>query len=145
MMAKKKMAKKRKKSSKQSEEEYFVAITDSKAIKIPILEARKEILESLRLFSELKEIRKIKGQEKSQLRKQIKEIITLLNKIRVTLPKVNMPAGDVIIKEEPSKIMVAQPIQKRKQEPEELSLGSSKELDQIELELRAIESKLSSL
>jgi len=144
-MAKKKMAKKRKKSSKQSEEEYFVAITDSKAIKIPILEARKEILESLRLFSELKEIRKIKGQEKSQLRKQIKEIITLLNKIRVTLPKVNMPAGDVIIKEEPSKIMVAQPIQKRKQEPEELSLGSSKELDQIELELRAIESKLSSL
>ncbi|MCK5282318.1 MAG: hypothetical protein KAK00_02820 [Nanoarchaeota archaeon] len=130
-------AKKTKKNlQKDKKEEFFVALNNCEPIRVELLESTKMILESMKIFQELKGIRIRKIEEKNKLRKQIRAISSTMSRIKSELPVINIPEEAVSpklpIKETPP---VEQP---KKEAPPQKT-----ELDRIEDELREIEGKLS--
>lgn len=136
-MAGKKKAKKRKAS--ESKEEFFVALNNPSLINLSLLETRKSILESMKLFRDIKEVRRQKIEGKNKLRTQIRQISSLLGKIRSCLPHVNISSEvKEAIKEQPQQKPAAQVREEPKPKP-------PTELDRIEAELAEVEQKLSHL
>jgi hypothetical protein len=133
------MAKRKTKKKKETKEDFFVALNNPNLIRMPILEARKNTLESMRLFKEIKELRKKKIAEKTNLRKQVRQISSLLSKIKSSLPHVKLPAQKEV-KETLKEIEDTKP----EQSPKEVEKPKT-EIDRIEAELADIESKLSNL
>jgi len=125
-MAKKKVA---------ANEDFFVNVPDPAPIKVALLECRKAILESMKIFRKFREIRKEKNEEKTKLRKQLREISSILNKMRAIMPHVNLPTEEIVPKEsmKEEKQVSAQRAPKRT------------EIERIESELEDIERKLSTL
>ncbi|MBR9700200.1 hypothetical protein GOV09_07115 [Candidatus Woesearchaeota archaeon] len=130
------MAKKAKKKA-APKEEFFVAMNDPHVTRVSLLEARRKTLESMRVFQELKELRKQKIHEKSKLRKNLKHISATINKIKKTMPHINLPS-------EPKPKPVKKIVQIEKK-PATLPPKPRSELDRIEDGLADIESKLAHL
>jgi len=122
----------------EKKEEFFVAINSPSSNKVAILEARRDILESMRLFKALKEIRKKKIDEKVQLKKKIRQISSLLSRLKSVLPHTNIHLD---IQEKSIEKEFA-----REEAPKATpKFGSETELDRIESQLAEIEGKLSEL
>ena len=134
------MAKKRstKKVTTNQKEEFFVAIKDPSIIRVSLLESTKKVLESMKLFQEMKEIRKHKIEQKTLLRKQIKKISAMLGNIKSALPHVNLPTDIGSVEEKVPNV------EKPRAAPVERVKPQS-ELDRIEKELMDIENKLSNI
>jgi hypothetical protein len=142
MMAKKKSAKKIIKEDKQS---FFVAVNDAVTLRASLLESRKATLESMRIFQSLKDIRKKKVEQTSELRKDLKKIGSFLTKIKRDLPDMNIP--DKISPNQEKPKSAPKPVgEKPTPEPKKVEkTEAEKELDRIENELRKIEGKLSGM
>ncbi|MDO8480745.1 MAG: hypothetical protein Q7S65_02895 [Nanoarchaeota archaeon] len=87
------MAKKLNPRPKQ--DDFFVSISDPSGVQVPLLESRRDLLNSMRLFAQLKDIRRQKSAYKAKLRKQVGEITRHIADIRSSIP-------DVTLEEEPS-------------------------------------------
>jgi hypothetical protein len=131
-MAKKKAAKK--KAKRKDDGEFFAAVSNPEAVRHSVLETRRAVLESMRNFKELREIRKHKIHEKTHLRKNLRQVSALLTKIKSALPKVKLPAGDVMEMGEAAPEAAAAP-----------AATHHKELGRIENELADIDRQLSGL
>ncbi|MBS3106553.1 hypothetical protein J4419_02720 [Candidatus Woesearchaeota archaeon] len=110
-------------------DDFFVSIPDPSHVQVPVLECRRDLLESMRIFSQLKNIRRQKGALKSRLRKQIAEITRHINSIRSSIP-------DVTLEEE----MVP-----KQQAPEAKAKKPITDFAKIEQGLQDIEAKLAKL
>ena len=142
------MAKSKKIISKKSakKDALFAPLPDSTSVRINLLETRKSILESLKVFSEIKNIRKSKNEEKLKLTKQLSQIALIIGKIKVSLPTINLPSDEP--KSQPQKRIVefSQSKSEKPVQPESIiQKQPTNELDSIEKELAEIESKLNSL
>lgn len=136
------MAKRKKKIiPKEKGHEFFVSISDPSQIRLFLLETTKKALESMRLFQTIKEIRKQKIQEKTKLRKQVKDITSMIRQVKLVMPHVNLPTEEVkpVVKEKP-KVKVVQPVIIEQPKPQPRT-----EIDRIEDELTEIENKLAGL
>ena len=98
----------------------------------------------MKLFEELKEIRKQKQIQKRELLKEVRSISSNIGRLKSVLPKVVMPsepknAPVEEIKEEPEE---PKPKPKPKKQPK---LQPHTELDRIEAELKELEGQIASL
>jgi small-conductance mechanosensitive channel len=130
---------KKKNSGKKEHDEFFVAVSNPKSIRLSFLQARKTVLESMKVFQELKDIRKEKIDQKKQLKKQERKISSLLSKIKTQLPYVKV--GSLPLKPEISDVKASEE-QKAKPEPKP---EPKTEVDRIEVELGDIEKQLAEL
>ncbi len=140
-MAKKKT--KRKPQTKAKKEEFYVGVSNANSVHLSLLESKKEILQSMKIFQEMKQIRQQKIEEKQMLRKNVRLIQVQLGKIKRAMPHINLPAEE----EKPAPAPIQQPVEQKKEEPKPAPPPAhpKTELDRIESQLQEIESKLSGL
>jgi hypothetical protein len=128
-------------------EEFFIPLNNNNELRRDLLESTKTILESMKLFQEIKQIRLAKNELKSKLKKQLKKINSNMNRIKSLMPKVNIsieeidnsesvseekvPAKEIVSKPQKIKIIQSEPVRPKT------------EIDRIEDELAEIEKKLS--
>ena len=136
-MASKKTASKRPsiKGAIKADGEFFASVDSPQLVRFSVLETRKTILESMKNFNVLKEIRKEKIHEKTHLRKNLRQISLLLTKIKSALPKVKAPSGDLDVL---GGAVLQQAVQ-------QAAPSHHEELNRIEAELADIDSQLSGL
>jgi len=137
------MAKRKKKKAtpeKAPKENFYVSLNDPTPVRRALLESVKQTLESAKVFSELKLIRKEKIAEKKNLRVSIKEINSTINKIKAAIPTVNIPTEHIpkFTKKKAKKKKVVRVV---KSEP----VKPHTELQRIEVELADIDKKLAGL
>jgi len=134
------MAKKNKKE--ETKEEFFVPINDGAPIRISLLESTKNVLEAMKLFQSIKEIRKEKLAERKRLRTQLRLVYSSINKIKCAMPYIKLPeetkpVPKKIVTQTPKVIAIPpRPIEK----PKPLT-----ELERIEQGLKEIEEKLANV
>ncbi len=146
-MAKKKVSKKSKPAKKNpvlavhKKEEFFVALGHSSSVRLPLLEARKTLLKSMQLFQSIKDVRKKKIGEKNKLRQELREISSIIGKMKATMPKVNLPQEELPIQQNTNTAS------KKEEQPrvEEPKPAPHTELSRIESDLLEIERKLSGI
>ena len=126
------MAKKQK-IKKKEEDIYFVGLTNQEELKRKILESSKGLLESLKSFEDIKNIRKEKKDNIENLKKITKETSLLIRKIKSYLPKVHPLMKQKFKKTE--EIVVK----------EERPADIPSQVDRLQAELDDIEKKLNSL
>lgn len=119
-----------KKGKKGEQELFFVRVSNPSNLRRNILESSKEIIESLKRYENLKLIRKEKSENISKLKGDVKEIISLISKLKSKLPKVD-------IKEEKEAIVPNKKDFKKE--------AKTTELEKLESELRNIEGKLDAI
>ena len=113
-------------------DDFFVSIADPSGVQVPLLESRRDLFESMRLFSQLRDIRKQKMVYKAKLRRQVAEITRHINAIRSSIPDVTLEDESV----PESKVASSSPKQERK---------PVTDLGKIEDGLREIEQRLAKL
>ena len=121
------------KSSKAARlrDEFFVGISQPQAIRVHLLGTRKIVLESMKLFKEIKSLREEKRKQQKILHKQVRAINSNLGQILECIPHIEMPVDAEPVKQE-KKIM---PLPVPKQSP----------VDHIESQLAEIEQKLAKI
>jgi hypothetical protein len=129
-----------KKTSDESKDEFFVAIGNPAGVRKGLLESRKTILQSMRVFHALKEVRKKKTEQKNLLRKQLRQVSGIISKIKSSMPHVSVPLDALTEKAEG----VSKDIKKDQKVPV-VKPDVKREVDRIEDELKEIESKLTHL
>jgi len=131
-----KVSKKPKGSQKKKDEGdlLFVKLENPSNLRRKLLESSKEVIESLRKYESLKSIRDEKAESVSRLRTDIGGIISLMAKLKRSLPKVDVK----IEKDEEFAPKKEEIIPKFK--PKERT-----ELEKLESELQDIEGKLNSI
>lgn len=96
-----------KKQSKESEM-FYVGLKEDKELKRNVLESMKDILQTLQKFEDFRKVRLEKKRATSDLKRVIKELSTLINKYKVSLPNSNLNTKlskeDINIEEEIIKI-----------------------------------------
>ena len=117
-------------------EEFFVAVENPTDLRHSLLDNTRKVLQSKKVFHELKIIRQHKIKEKKELRKQIKDITRALSKLRQTIPSITLPKEHLPMKKQPKKAA-------KKAAPKPQAKKS--EMDSIEDSLAAIEKKIASL
>ena len=122
---------------------FFVEVKESEEVKRNILEALREIVESLQRFEKFKETRKDKIDHINKLRQIVKEANRLVSNLKTSLPETKIRAIKV------SKLETAEKkrpiIRKKKKSIEVKEKKPMTELQKLESELNEIESKLGSL
>ena len=125
----------------QDSEVFFVEVMDPAEIRRNILESLKQILELLQKFEKFKHLRHEKLQKIQKLRSLMKDTNKMLGNLKLKLPQTSlkyMPANK-------EKKTSAKPSRKKKEAKEEKIPKKEKtELERLEAELSAIESKLKS-
>ena len=140
-MAKKGKKKKKAKQEYKKSEKIFVRLSNPDFLAVDLLEARKKVLESKKLFKEIRDIRTRKDAEKKVLSKSMKQIAFLINRIKATIPTVDIPKEN--LKANASKSVPKKAQKKPKQQVEQPR--SKTDLDRIEDSLAEIEKKLAKL
>ena len=120
----------------QGVQQYYVSIDSPSQVKRELLEASKAVLVSLKNFEQLGNIRTQKASAIKLFGEQVSEARTTVNKVSKLLPKVAVPKS----------ASIKQKVAEAKEESKVPSKPVPKtELQILEEELAAIESKLSSI
>ena len=129
------------------EEIFHVGIEEPKEIRKNILESTRQVIYSLQRFEKLKAVRIEKAEKIILLKKQIIELLRLVEIFRKELPKTKLRAKENIDKIEPLNIpVVKKEIREKRDKPvKEQTTKKINELDKLEYELSQIESKLNNL
>jgi len=131
----------------QSKELFFVQIKEPTAIRRDIFGILKEIVEALKKFENFKHMRHEKLEKINQLRVLLKQTNKMLGNLRLKLPQTSLRAN--AIKEVPSAAKKhgkkAKKGKGRAEKPEAPQKREMTEIEKLESELSAIESKLKSL
>ncbi len=124
---------------------YFVRIDDPSDLRRQVLENSKLVIESLKRFERIKDIRAERFNEVVRLKQIFSELQELAARLRSSLPQPKM--SPIIKRKFIAKKTVKMPAQTGeppKAEPAR-AIPRSKDLDKLETELSDIESKLSRL
>lgn len=125
------------KKTPKAKDVVFVGVNNPNEVRLRILESAKDTFEAMKLFQEIKQIRKQKTELKNQLRKQLRTMSIAYSKIMSALPKVQVHMEQI---EKSEKII------SEKQTPKLTTPPSQRtELEKIATGLREIEEKLASL
>ena len=146
------------KEIKGQEEIFFARVKEPSEIKRSLLESLKDIVENLHRFEKFKSIRQEKVRSIDKLRADIKELIKLNSSLKVAFPETKLRVAieekKVEEKKERPKHHVHHKKAKKKflKKKAEREIGErmersrpATELEKLESELNAIESRLSSL
>ncbi len=125
----------------QSNELFFVQVKEPNEVRRNILETLKEIVEVLKRFEKFKHIRHEKLEKINHLRVLIKQANKMLGDLKIKLPQTNLRA--TVTRE--TKPKVHHKKKKKAKAEEKAPKKDVTELDKLEAELNAIESKLKSL
>lgn len=123
---------------------YFVRIDNPSDLRKQVLENSKSVIESLRRFEKIKDMRAEKLNNIIKLKQIMSEIFELTSRLRSTMPQAKMTPTlkkRPMKKAEKSQLMkmpAAKPISAPKARP-------SNDLDKLESELSEVESRLSKL
>ena len=127
------------------EESVFVKIDDPAQFRRSLLESSRDMVHSLQRYEHIKDLRVKKVEAVSELRNIMKDIGSLMNKLRSNMPTIDIKSAPTQRKKE----IKLQPAKKEKKEtskePEKNKDNTSKELVNLEKELNDIEKKLNSL
>ena len=124
----------------QDNELFFVEVKEPNEIRRNILEVLKEIIELLQRFEKYKHTRHEKLSKIQNLRGLVKDANKILGNLKVKLPQTNVRA---YIPEEAKKTKKSSAMKKEVKE-EKAPKKEKSELQRLEAELGAIESKLKS-
>ena len=128
---------------KQSEEIFFVQVKAPNEIRRNILEILRDIVEVLKKFEKFKLIKHQKLEKITHLRLLLKQANKMMSDLKLKLPQTSLRA--VVTKEAP-KLPKKQVHKKGRKKPEEKTQKREPtELERLESELNAIESKLKGL
>jgi len=133
------------KVKEQEKELFFVQLKEPNEVRRNILETLKEIVEVLHKFEKFKHIRHEKIEKISRLRVLLKQANKMLGDLRLKLPQTNLRAK---VTKEIQKPQNAYHKKGKKVKPAEVQKMPKKdmtELEKLEAELSAIESKLKNL
>ncbi len=129
-------------------EVLYMGISNPVDVRRSILECARDMVHFLQMFEKFRVIREEKKEAAAILKKQIKELNTLVNKFKAALPKTNIRTG---IKK--PKTEFEAPIEKHEEKAAEKAQESNSEIPEInmddiealEAELHEIEDKLNFL
>lgn len=132
----------------QNNELFFVQIKEPTELRRNILEALKEIVEALKRFENFKHIRHEKLESIRRLRVLLKDANKMVGSLKLRLPQTNLRA--TVIKESPKQPAKSRHKKKKKgklseSHPKTTPKREMTELEKLETELTAIESKLRNL
>jgi len=131
------------KSKEQSDELFFVQVKDPSGVRKHVLESLKDIVGLLQRVEKFKLARHQKLEKAHKLRGLIKEANKMLGTLRLKMPQTKLKAA-----KEPAtkpKNIPKHPKAKNTKAAEEKPRQKATEIDKLEAELNAIESKLKSL
>ena len=145
-MAKKVTPKKETEEVTSPKEEFFVCVSNSDPLRLALLESRKFTLQSMKIFEALRQIRIKKINAKNNLRKDVRKISLLINRIRQSIPEVNLPPEPKIMVNKAPEAGEKAPVKKTKsKKSKKPGTYSSNDLDKIENALSDIEDQLSDI
>lgn len=119
---------------------FFVEIREPDEVRRHILETLKEVLELLQKFESFKHLRHEKMERIQKLRILMRDANKLMGVLKAKLPQTSLKG--VIPKQHAPKQKKAEA--KKKEAPEKVPKKERTELDKLQSELNAIESKLKS-
>ena len=124
---------------------FFVEIKDPDKVRRDILETLKSILEVLHRFEKFKQLRHAKLEKINRLRDLMKRTNKIMGDLKAKLPKTNLKIGSV--KEEAAAPKKAFHKKGKKAKPAEESAPKKEpsDVERLESQLGAIESKLKEL
>ena len=129
------------KSAKEHNELFFVEVKEPDEVRRNILETLKEVLELLQRFENFKHLRHEKMERIQRLRILMRDTNKLVGVLRIKLPQTNLKG--MVPKQHTPKTKKA--AAKKKESPaEKVPKKERTELDKLQEELNAIESKLKS-
>ena len=124
----------------QDTELFFVEVREPDEARRTILEALKEILELLQRFEKFKHVRHEKLAKIQKLRDLVKEANKMMGNLKLKLPQTSLKGMAARKSPNPKK----NPQKKKEAKEEKIPKKEKTELDKLEAELSAIESKLKS-
>jgi len=124
--------------AKTEEDIFFIHIREPVEIRKNILESSKQTVQLLQRYEMIRDLRVQKVEQVNRLKRNFKELVVLVNKLKTEMPKVNVRVK--IKQEEMQSTQKSQTL--RKARP---VAGNRTELQKLEEELRSIESKLTRL
>ncbi|MFC1768936.1 hypothetical protein ACFLZX_04195 [Nanoarchaeota archaeon] len=129
-----------KKKKKESEVTYFVSIEDPSTLRRSLLEASRTTVHSLASYEKFKAVRKEKFESIQKLRSDLKQISSLLNKLKEHMPKIESAAPKARAAKRIAKRLPPMVITKHIKPKKD-----SSDLEKLESELDDIEKQLGSL
>lgn len=140
------------KKEEEKEEVYYVGVKDPVEIRRSLLESSREIVQYLQRAERFKATRSEKAEEFAKLKETMRELNSLMRKLRTALPKTKIRARlhkheEEVLKEELIEKNIEAAKEKGKVEEEKIKekpAGIS-ELEKLEAELGEIESRLTKM
>ncbi len=136
-MARKKIKEKKVEDYNSEDELFYVGINEPSEIRKNLLLSSKTILTSLKKYEQIKNLRKQKAEYIIQLSSNMREITTLMNKLKSNLPNAKIRHLDI----KPTK---QEPEQKKSEEPKKMVKFAS-EIEKLEREIAMVEQKLKNI
>jgi hypothetical protein len=132
------MAKKKPQKQKTATQQaFFVGLNNASEVRRSLLEGSKTLIVSLKQFEKIKSIRKQKNDLMAKFNSQVNGVRTTVSRLQKTLPKYTVAQPKVVETESNEEVVTA---------PRKVAkVTAVTELQKLEEELAAIESKLSSL
>ena len=130
-----------KNAKEQDNEIFFVQVKEPVEVRKDILESLKEILELLHRFEKFKQERHKKLERIQHLRKLVRDSNKLIGNLKLKLPQINLKG--IAARDSPKPVKKAQKKKGEKEVQKERPKNKT-ELEKLEGELSAIESKLKS-
>jgi len=127
-----------KNARENNNELFFVEIREPSEVRKHILETLKDVLELLQKFESFKHLRHDKMVRIDKLRVLMRDANKLMGVLKTKLPQTSLK-GMVPKQHAPKKVQA-----KKKEMPEKVPKKERTELDKLQFELNAIESKLKS-
>lgn len=124
----------------KKEEGYFVGISDPVKVRKSILESSRSVIQSLHRFERFKSIRQKKIEQVHRLNSVMKEVRSLVGRLKMELPKAPLQAKKKPVKQEPEIVERKQVVLVKQPQPKIKS-----ELERLEEELGKVEKKLADL
>jgi hypothetical protein len=138
----------------EKEEVFYVGVKDPIEIRRSILESSKEMVQYLQRAERFKQVRAEKEEQIASLKETMKQISTLVRKLKSSLPKTKLRAElhkheEIVKKEEVEKVIAeaqkkAEAMPKKESAPKKQEKPTS-ELEKLEAELSEIESRLTKM
>jgi hypothetical protein len=129
-MARKKIKEKKVEDYNSEDELFYVGINEPSEIRKNLLLSSKTILNTLKKYEQIKNLRKQKAEYIIQLSSNMREITTLMNKLKSNLPNAKIRHLDI----KPTK---QEPEQKKSEEPKKMVKFAS-EIEKLERELKKL-------
>ena len=133
------------KTKEQDKELFFVKLKEPNEVRRNILETLKEIVEVLHKFERFKHIRHEKIEKISRLRALLKQANKMLGDLRLKLPQTSLRANVAREIQRPQNAHHKKGKSVKPAEAQKMPKKDSTELEKLEAELSAIESKLKNL